>query len=115
MSDDTEILLMKIERQVSRICKALEEKGNDGANEQYLNQHFSHFLKHNFPEYRDAGMAREWFEKNVGGHDLLNIGVDSYTHKGVIEIVPVPTGAARNLFISGWIEAMKAMRRKVQP
>ena len=112
MSDDTDILLMKIERQVGRICRALEDKGNDDANEQYLREHILDFLKRNFPEYRDAGAAREYFERVLGDHDAMTIAVDSDSFTG--ESVRVPTGVARSLFIIGWMAAMKSVRGKVQ-
>jgi len=116
MSDDTEILLMKIERQVSRICKALEDKAKDGANEEYLRGHIFNFLKSHFPQHLDAGAAREYFERTIGAdHTAMNVGVNSDTYEGAVEVIPVPKGVARSLFIVGWMAAMKNIRREVQP
>lgn len=116
MSDDTDILLMKIERQVGRICKALEDKTKDDANEEYLREHIFNFLKSHFPQHLDAGAAREYFERTIGGdHTAMNVGVDSDTYEGAVEVIPVPKGVARSLFIVGWMAAMKSIRKKVQP
>ena len=112
MSDDTDILLMKIERQVGRICKALEDKAKDGANEEYLREHILDFLQHQFPKHNDAGAAREYFERVLGDHDAMSIAVDSDSFTG--ESFRVPTGVARSLFIIGWMAAMKTVRNKVQ-
>ena len=113
MSDDTDILLMKIERQVGRICKALEDKAKDGANEEYLREHIFNFLKSHFPQHLDAGAAREYFERVLGDHDAMTIAVDSDSFTD--ESVRVPTGVARSLFIIGWMAAMKNIRREMQP
>lgn len=104
MSDDIEILLIKIEQKLGRICKVIEQ-----------NQHSIDSLMYELPKHKDAGMAREYFEKTLGDHDAMNVGVESDTYQGAVDMVQVPIGAARNLFITGWQAAMNNVRKRFQP
>ena len=110
MSDDIEILLIKIEQKLGRICKALEHGTKDD-----VNNHSIDSLMYEFPLHREAGMAREYFERTLGDHDAMNVGVESDTYQGAVDMVQVPIGAARNLFIVGWQAAMKNVRKRFQP
>lgn len=114
MSEDVEVLLIKIERQIGRICKALDEKSKGGANELYLIEQFSNYLDRHFPSWKDNLAAQEWFDRVVGGHDIMDVKVDCVGSDDFVEIVPVPIKAARNIFTVGWMEAMKSVRNKVQ-
>ena len=109
MSDDTEILLMKIERQVGRICKALEDKTKDDANEQYLREHIITYLDRNFPSWRDNLAAQAWFDNYIEGSSTWNYGRTDG------DIIKVPSDAARSIFELGWRSAMTTLRSKVQP
>lgn len=103
MSDDIEILLIKIEQKLGRICKVLEHGGKDEAN-----KHLSSYLDRNFPSWNDNLAAQAWFDNYIEGSSTWNYGGTNG------DIVKVPSQAARSIFELGWRSAMTTLRNKVQ-
>lgn len=104
MNDDIEILLIKIEQKLGRICKAVEHKAKDNTNE-----HFLSYLNQNFPSWKDNLAAQAWFDNYIEGAPTWNYG------RANGDIIEVPSEAARSIFELGWRSAMTILRNKVQP
>lgn len=103
MNGDIEIILIKIEQKLGRICKALEQNGNENKSEQ-----LSSYLDHHFPSWKDNLAAQAWFDSYIEDAKTWNYG------KANGDIIMVPNEAARSIFTLGWTSAMCALRDKVK-
>lgn len=101
MTDDIEILLIKIEQKLGRICNALEHGTKEDTN-----QRFFSYLDCNFPSWKDNLAAQAWFDNYIEGSSTWNHG----SING--DIIKVPSEAARSIFELGWRSAMTTLRNK---